>query len=148
MYTIKSLDATELMQMAGSTRGDIKGVLTSLTSDAIETNGEIHFRGSRGGATGYYVDGVRTLDANTIPGLSIENLTVFSGGVPAMYGDVMGGVVIITTKSYFSGIREKNMRNNAYYEKITEKKRIEKAKQEEIDRLMEIEEEKEKEKIN
>ncbi len=142
MYTMKSLDATELLQLAGAERGDIKGALTSISSDVIETNGELHFRGTRGYATGYYVDGVRTLDADNIPGLSIENLTVFSGGVPAMYGDVTGGVVIITTKSYFSGIREKNMRNDAYREKIIEKKRLEKAKLAEEARLKEIEEEK------
>jgi hypothetical protein len=148
MYTMKSLDATELLQLAGSSRGDIKGVLTSISSDVIETNGEVHFRGTRGEATGYFVDGVRTLGASTIPGLGVENLTVFSGGVPAMYGDVMGGVVIITTKSYFSGIREKNMRMNAYYEKIQEKKRVEKALKDEENRLKEIEEEKKKEKVN
>jgi hypothetical protein len=146
MYTMKSLDATELLQLAGSSRGDIKGVLTSISSDVIETNGEIHFRGTRGEATGYFVDGVRTLGASSIPGLGIENLTVFSGGVPAMYGDVMGGVVIITTKSYFSGIREKNMRNYAYREKIQEKKRVEKALKDEENRLKEIEEEKKAEK--
>lgn len=145
MYTMKSLDATELLQLAGSSRGDIKGVLSSISSDVIETNGEVHFRGTRGEATGYFVDGVRTLGASTVPGLGIENLTVFSGGVPAMYGDVMGGVVIITTKSYFSGIREKNMRVNAYREKMEEKKRIEKAQKDEENRLKEIEEEKKKE---
>lgn len=145
MYTMKSLDATELLQLAGADRGNIKGALSSISSDVIETNGELHFRGTRGDATGYFIDGVRTMGASTIPGLGIENLTVFSGGVPAMYGDVMGGVVIITTKSYFSGIREKNMRNNAYREKVLEKKRVEKAKLAEEARLKEIEEEKLKE---
>ncbi len=148
MYSMKSVDATELMQMAGSSRGEIKGALTSMTSDVIETNGELHFRGTRGDATGYFIDGVRTLGGSTVPGMCIENLTVFSGGVPAMYGDVMGGVVIITTKSYFSGIRAKNMRNIAYQEKIAEKKRIEKAQKDEEKRLKEIEEEKLKEKVN
>lgn len=148
MYTMKSVDATELMQMAGSSRGDIKGTLVSLSSDVVETNGEIHFRGTRGDATGYFVDGVRTLGPSNVPGMCIENLTVFSGGVPAMYGDVMGGVIIITTKSYFSGIRAKNMRNIAYNEKIAEKKRVEKAKKDEENRLKEIEEEKLKEKVN
>ena len=149
MYTMKSLDATELLQLASGGRGEVKSMLTSVFSEAFESpNGDIHFRGTRGDATAYYVDGVKTLAPNTIPGLGIENLTVFSGGVPAMYGDVMGGVVIITTKSYFSGIREKNMRMNAYYEKIEEKKRLEKAKKAEEARLKEIEEEKLKEKEN
>lgn len=148
MYSMKSVDATELMQMAGSVRGDIKGSLVSLSSDVVETNGEVHVRGTRGDATGYFVDGVRTLGPSNVPGMCIENLTVFSGGVPAMYGDVMGGVIIITTKSYFSGIRAKNMRNIAYNEKIAEKKRVEKAKKDEENRLKEIEEEKLKEKVN
>ena len=148
MYSMKSVDATELMQMAGSSRGEIKGALIGMTSDVVETNGELHFRGTRGDATGYFIDGVRTLGGSTVPGMCIENLTVFSGGVPAMYGDVMGGVVIITTKSYFSGIRAKNMRNIAYQEKIAEKKRIEKAQKDEENRLKEIEEEKLKEKVN
>ncbi|MBA3681327.1 MAG: hypothetical protein H0W73_09215, partial [Bacteroidetes bacterium] len=147
MYTMKSVDATELMQMAGAPRGEIKGVLSSLTSDVIETNGEVHYRGTRGDATGYFIDGVRTLGGSTLPGMCIENLTVFSGGVPAMYGDVMGGVVIITTKSYFSGIRAKNMRNIAYQEKVAEKKRIEKANKDEENRAKEIEDEKNKERI-
>ncbi len=148
MYSMKSVDATELMQMAGSVRGDIKGSLVSLSSDVVETNGEVHVRGTRGDATGYFIDGVRTLGPSNVPGMCIENLTVFSGGVPAMYGDVMGGVVIITTKSYFSGIRAKNMRNIAYNEKNSEKKRVEKAKKDEENRLKEIEDEKLKEKVN
>ncbi len=148
MYTMKSLDATEILQMASGSRGEVTSLLTSITSDAFQSpNGDIHFRGTRGEATGYFVDGVRTIGATTLPGLCIENLTVFNGGVPAMYGDIMGGAVIITTKSYFSGIREKNMRVNAYYEKIADKKRMEKAKKDEEARLKEIEEEKKTEKI-
>jgi len=149
MYSMKSIDATELMQMSSGSRGDVKTLLTSLTTDVLQDkNGDIHFRGTRGDATGYFIDGVRTLGGSNVPGMCIENLTVFSGGVPAMYGDVMGGVVIITTKSYFSGIRAKNMRIMAQQEKIAEQKRIEKAKKDEENRLKEIEEEKLKEKVN
>jgi len=57
-----------------------------------------------------------------LPSLAIENVTMFTGGVPAMYGDVLGGVVIVTSKSYFSGIREKNMRNHRIREQMAEKK--------------------------
>lgn len=111
MFTMISIDSKDLNVNAGYTRGDIKGALENLVSDVVRTpDGEVHFRGSRGDASAYFVDGVRCLTMNTIPGLAIENLTVFSGGVPAMYGDVTSGLVIITTKSYFSGIREKNMR--------------------------------------
>jgi hypothetical protein len=148
MYSMKSIDATELMQNASYNRGDIKGAMASLTSEVIETNGENHFRGGRGDASGYFVDGVRTLNASTVPGLAIENLTFFSGGVPAMYGDLTSGAIMITTKSYFSGIRDKNMRLAYEKEKEENKKAAEKAKLDEENRKKEIEQEKLLEKQN
>lgn len=130
MYTMVSIDSRELLQNASAVRGDIKGTLSSLSSNVIEQNGEVHVRGSRGEATAYYVDGVKTLGPNTIPGLSIENITFFSGGVPAMYGDLMSGAVIVTTKSYFSGLREKNIRQQEYREKQEARKQAELEKEE------------------
>ncbi len=138
-----SLDAKELMENASYSRGDIEGALEAITSDVIRTpDGEVHFRGSRGDASAFFVDGVRTIKATHIPGLAIENLTVFSGGVPAMYGDVTAGVVLVTTKSYFSGLRDKNMRIIALNEKKEEEKRRKIIEEEEKKRLEEIEAEK------
>lgn len=110
MFNQVSMDAQELNRNAGYSRGDVKGMLENMTTDVISTgDGEVHFRGARSDAAGYFVDGVRTTKASTIPGLAIENISVFPGGVPAMYGDVSSGVVMITTWGYFSGIREKNV---------------------------------------
>jgi hypothetical protein len=53
--------------------------------------------------------------------------------------------VVITTKSYFSGMRDKNIRVAEQKEKIREAKREKKALADEIDRKKEIEAEKEKE---
>lgn len=143
MYTFVSIDAKDLLKLSGFSAGDIKGSLVSLKSDVVEDqNGDVHVRGSRGDATAYYVDGVRTLVANTIPNLSIENLTFFSGGVPAMYGDLTSGAVIVTTKSYFTGIRDKNIRLAQVREKIVDEKAKQKAKQDEEKRKKEIEDEK------
>ena len=140
---MKSFNALELKQSAGYTNGDIKGALVSLTSEVVESpNGEVHFRGSRGDASGYFIDGVRTLLPNTVPGLAIENLTFFSGGVPAMYGDLQSGAVMITTKSYFSGIREKNIRNTQLQQEREARKAETKAMEEEENRKKEIEDEK------
>lgn len=148
MYSMRSLDATELMQNASFSRtGDIKATMSSLSSDVIEEGGEIHFRGGRGDAAAYFVDGVRTLNSTHVPGLAIENLTFFSGGVPAMYGDLSSGAVMVTTKSYFSGIRDKNMRIAYEREKREEEKAAEKAKLDEQNRQKEIEQEKLKEKL-
>jgi hypothetical protein len=143
MYSMVSVDSKELLKNASFNAGEIKGAMTALKSDVIEdANGEIHVRGSRGDATAYFVDGVRCISPNTIPNLSIENLTFYSGGVPAMYGDLTSGAVIVTTKSYFSGIRDKNMRIAQMREKIQEEKAQQKAKEDEEKRLKEIEEEK------
>lgn len=62
----------------------------------------LYFRGSRNDAVQYYVDGVKTRNGNLgIPGCAIGEINVYTGGVPAMYGDLTGGVVVIETKSFF-----------------------------------------------
>jgi hypothetical protein len=147
MYSVKNISAEELMQNAGYVRGDIQGALATLSSDVVESSGgEVHIRGSRGDASASFIDGVRTLGNVHVPGLAIENLTFFSGGVPAMYGDLSSGAVIVTTKSYFSGIRDKNIRVQAFKEKEALKNADEKAKLDEGNRKKEIEEEKLKDK--
>lgn len=139
-----NLTGEELTRSAGFTNGgSLQEVLEIVSTDIIEDkNGEVHFRGSRGDANAYIVDGVRTLEPNRIPGVAIDNMTVFTGGVPAMYGDISSGVVIVNTKSYFSGIRDKNIRNSALREAEASKKAKKEAKEREEERKKEIEEEK------
>lgn len=147
MFQMESISGRDLQQMAGFISGDIKSGVTSITSDVVESaNGELHFRGGRSDASSNYVDGVKTYGETIVPGLAIENLTVFSGGVPACYGDLTSGMVMVTTKSYFSGIREKNLRNAAYREQRQQDKQEKKAREEEEARKREIEAEKAKDK--
>jgi hypothetical protein len=121
VFQMKSLNATEILQQASGERGVIKTLLPTMTPEITEgANGDLHVRGGRAGTSAYFVDGVRVQDVNMLPGLSIENLTLFTGGVPAAYGDTAGGVVVITTKSYFSGIRDKRMREARINEKHRE----------------------------
>lgn len=124
MYSMESLSAEEIMRSSGyESGGSLMNVIGYMTAEAVEDpSGEYHFRGGRGDANGYYMDGVKVLDLNMVPSLAIENVTMFTGGVPAMYGDVLGGVVIVTSKSYFSGIREKNIRSARIKERLKEKK--------------------------
>jgi hypothetical protein len=51
------------------------------------------------------VDNVKIIGELNVPAGAIAEIIVYSGGIPARYGDVTGGVVVITTKSY-------NMRHN------------------------------------
>jgi hypothetical protein len=62
---------------------------------------EINIRGSRSDATQYYVDGIKMIGGFNIPKSAIKEITVISGGVPAMFGDATGGIVLITTKSFW-----------------------------------------------
>lgn len=97
-----TLSKDDITNMATQSVGD----LVTSTSGAVETESGISIRGGRGEATEYYVDGVKVIGEPNIPVQSIEQLTVISGGLPARYGDVTGGVVNITTKgpaSEFTG---------------------------------------------
>jgi len=147
MYSMTSIGYKDLNVNASYIAGNIASAVTALSSEVVQTaDNELHFRGSRGNANSNYVDGVRTYQQTTIPGLAIENLTIYTGGVPACYGDVTAGVVIVETKSYFSGIREKNMRQAEYRERRAEEKQAKKNQEEEENRQKEIEAEKKKEK--
>ncbi|GIV25386.1 MAG: hypothetical protein KatS3mg026_1078 [Bacteroidia bacterium] len=57
----------------------------------------INVRGARGDATQYFIDGVRVIGTFAMPQRGISQLSVYTGGIPAEFGDVMGGVVQITT---------------------------------------------------
>jgi len=71
------------------------------------TDGEIYFRGSRNGASVYFVDGVKlTNGLSSMPKSAMGSITVYTGGIPAKYGDTIGGVVSIETKSYFDLLRQ------------------------------------------
>ena len=58
----------------------------------------INVRGSRSDATSYIVDGIKVRGTMGVPTSAIEQITVVTGGLPAKYGDVTGGVIEVTTK--------------------------------------------------
>lgn len=76
-------------------------------------NGDgLYFRGSRTDAMAYYVDGVKVTGAlNAVPSDAINSINVYTGGLPAKYGDVTGGVIAIETKSYFDLYQQRNAEN-------------------------------------
>ncbi len=79
------------------------GIYKSPNSD------ELYFRGSRAGSMAYYVDGVKVTGSNPgVPSEAISRVSVYTGGLPAKYGDVTGGVVAIETKNYFELYQQRN----------------------------------------
>jgi hypothetical protein len=63
-----------------------------------EGSGEISVRGSRSEGTYFYIDGIKVRGSSNLPKSAIEEVSVITGGVPANYGDVTGGVIAITTR--------------------------------------------------
>ena len=82
---------------------DPKGLLVGTSSEIqqVEGTGDIIVRGSRPGDAIYYIDGVKANDLNSLPGISLQGMEAYTGGIPAKYGDTTGGVIILETKSYF-----------------------------------------------
>lgn len=71
------------------------GVTPSLNGDGL------HFRGSRTENMVSFIDGVKVSGAMPkVPPSAISSISVYTGGLPARYGDVTGGVVVVETKTY------------------------------------------------
>ena len=66
----------------------------------VERTGGMSIGGSREDAVLYVVDGVRVIGSTYIPMNAIKEVNVITGGIPANYGDFMGGVIEITTYNY------------------------------------------------
>jgi hypothetical protein len=138
---IKEINAGDF-QVLAIDRGNIVDAVLAISSEASQdSNGDLHVRGSRGDATAYYVDGVRSPGITGVAALSVENVSVITGGIPAQYGDVTSGVIIVTTKDYFGGIQSKRMRDSYITENKERIKREKSALAEEKKRKKEIEEE-------
>ncbi|MFK7806221.1 MAG: carboxypeptidase regulatory-like domain-containing protein [Saprospiraceae bacterium] len=113
-YKVPLVDQDNTTQGAIVTGEDIQKFATkSIQAVAAATAGMsqvddgdgLTVRGSRSNATDVYVDGIR-VSASQVQEADVEQLQIITGGIPAFYGDVTGGIVSITTKgpsSRFSG---------------------------------------------
>lgn len=78
-------------------------------SDIQVVNNQMVVRGSRPGSSTVYIDGMRVADEMTsLPSLGIGSMEIYTGGIPARFGDVTGGVIMMSTKSYFDLLNERN----------------------------------------
>ena len=98
---VKEITAEEIA--VSPVKFDIKGLVTSISSNVRQTaDGSLVIRGARKGDMIYMVDGIKVReDAGQIPSCSIGYMQVYTGGLPAKYGDTLGGVVVVESKSYF-----------------------------------------------
>lgn len=79
---------------------------TGATYQSVE-GGSISIGGARSSGTMYYVDGVQVYGSRGInlPQDAIDQVQVLTSGLPAKYGDALGGVVNITTKGVSQDLR-------------------------------------------
>ncbi len=64
----------------------------------VSETGDMSVRGSRSDASYIYIDGIKVRGSSNLPKSAIEEVSVITGGVPANYGDVTGGIVSVTTR--------------------------------------------------
>lgn len=98
--SIQSIGMKQIQQ-SPLMRSPVELLEVTVPGISVDDNGGVNIRGSRTGDVGYYIDGVKSTSLSGIPGRAIGNMSVYTGGVPAQYGDVTGGVIIVETVSYF-----------------------------------------------
>ncbi len=108
-YKIPLIDKYEAGGSKSMTSEEIEKLPTRNTNSMVSTapgvyqqteNSTLQLTGARGEGTLYIIDGVQVLNGrgvNLTQG-SIDQMQVLTSGLPAKYGDALGGVVNITTK--------------------------------------------------
>lgn len=93
--TTKTKD--EIVALPTRNVGTVAATTAGVTQ--VDEGDAINVRGSRSSSTVYFVDGVKVTGGTPgVPQAAMDQLTVITGGVPAQYGDVSGGVISITTR--------------------------------------------------
>ncbi len=83
-------------------------LLNQFDGVTVGANGkDVYVRGSRPSSTQFITDGMKSITGDIgIPGQAIGSIKVYTGGVPARYGDLAGGVIVVETKSYYDLAQE------------------------------------------
>ncbi len=95
-------ELTDLEIKRSAVKFDVKTLATTMSSEIrMADDGELMFRGSRKGDMIYVLDGIKSNEVFNVPSCAIAKMMVYTGGLPAKYGDTLGGAIILETKSYF-----------------------------------------------
>lgn len=101
---IKTLTSEEIKKSPD--KFSIAKMLTTMSTEIkVDENGELMFRGARKGDMVYMLDGIKGREISNIPSCAIGRMMVYTGGIPAKYGDTLGGVVVLESLSYFDLLR-------------------------------------------
>ena len=102
---VKALTSEEIERSPD--KFNVKNLVISMSPDIkVSEDGELMFRGARKGDMVYMMDGMKSNEVSTVPSCAIGRVMVYTGGLPAKYGDTLGGVVVMETKGYFDLYRQ------------------------------------------
>lgn len=106
-YEVPLIDKDGGASGATVTREDISKMPTRSATGIAATVGGVYnaegsdglsIRGTRAEDSYYYIDGIKVRGSSALPKSAIQEVSVITGGVPANYGDLTGGIVSITTR--------------------------------------------------
>jgi hypothetical protein len=106
-YEVPLIDADGGASGAKVTREDISKMPTRSAAGIAATVGGVYnaegsdglsIRGTRTEDSYFYIDGIKVRGSSSIPKSAIQEVSVITGGVPANYGDLTGGIISITTR--------------------------------------------------
>ncbi len=75
----------------------IAAIQSGVVSD--EGSGTLNIRGGRSSDVIYFVDGVKITGSLAVPQSAIQEQEMIIGGLPAKYGDAIGGVISVSTRN-------------------------------------------------
>lgn len=105
-YAVPLIDKDQTSSGATITSEEIaKMPNRSANAIAVSVGGVFSADGERGSVRGQreegtimYIDGIRVRGSSALPEAAIEQVSVILGGVPAQYGDAVGGIINVTTR--------------------------------------------------
>ncbi len=92
-----SLSAEQIAKIP--TRNINSMIATQANVFSADDGGNVNIKGMRSSDNAVFINGIRQFGSTLPPAEAISELSIVSGGVPAQYGDALGGIISITTKT-------------------------------------------------
>lgn len=92
-----SLSADEIAKIP--TRNVNTMIATQANVYSADDGQGVNIKGMRTSDNAVFINGIRQFGTSLPPAEAISELSIVSGGIPAQYGDALGGIISITTKS-------------------------------------------------
>ncbi|MFP5471656.1 MAG: carboxypeptidase-like regulatory domain-containing protein [Bacteroidia bacterium] len=103
--SVITMDAKTIGESAAK-RNPAALISTMNSGIKIDDDNNLYLRGARQNDMLIIMDGVKMRGLPSLPATAYESISAYLGGLPAKYGDTMGGAIIIESKSYFDYYRQ------------------------------------------